>query len=41
MVSADIVVTADLTDAKRERLIGDHFDPAFGSWKDEHSDCIN
>jgi hypothetical protein len=39
-VAATFVVTADLTDAKWKKLIGDYFEPSEGSWKDEHPTCI-
>ena len=39
-VAATFVVTADLTDAKWKKLIGDYFEPSECSWKEDHPTCI-
>ena len=34
--TATFVVTADLTDARWKKLVGDYFEPGEGSWNESH-----
>ncbi|RNC90809.1 MAG: hypothetical protein ED554_06490 [Synechococcus sp. YX04-3] len=38
--TATFVVTADLTDARWKKLVGDYFEPGECSWKEDHPTCI-
>ena len=39
--TATFVVTAELTDAKWKKLVGDYFQPSDFNWKEDHPICID